>query len=303
MRILLDELAFWIRKILPPGYIGKEPVEFSIESPHASEGELLASHGGNIGDVVYSCLFLKSYWQHTGKKIKLHLHTDVPAKYRYEHPLKNIRMNMTMAKQLTPLLYAQPYISEVSLGPSLPRDVTLHLDAFRELPIDLRCGLIQGWQQLCTDMWLNIFDPWITADKLPEYKETIVVSRTARLCSDYINYKFLNEFAERILFIGVPEECERFKSETAINCSYLTATSFDSLANIINSCLLFVGNQGFPYTVAESVKCARVLESNSIAPNNYPMSSNGRIAIFQKQFESFVRAMVASEQGKKSNVV
>ena len=55
----------------------------------------------------------------------------------------------------------------------------------------------------------------------------------------------------------------------------------------MNSCKLLISNQGFIYTLAESLKCPRVLESNSVAPNNFPMSSNGRIALFQKQFENF----------------
>lgn len=265
------------------------PILFKVDN--CSESIPQASHKGNIGDVVIACVFLKSYWQQTGRPIKLHLQTDVPAHYIFDHPLKDIYLNKQMAEQLVPVLLAQPYIAEVTIGSHLPKKVNLPLDAFRSLPIDLRCSLVQGWYQLCSDIWLNVYEPWITAKKLPEYQNTIVMSRTARLRSDYIDYKFLSRFSDNLLFLGLPEECNRFREETGIDCQYLTVESFDLMINIINSCRLFVGNQGFAYTLAESVKCPRVLESNSFSPNNYPMSANGRIAIFQEQFEKFVYAM------------
>ena len=273
----------------------KKPVQFLILPPSLgslSADNPQATHVGNLGDVLFGCLFLKAYWLKSGKKIKLHLQTDVPTEYCVEHPLKNIHMDTLGAKQLLPLLLAQPYLSEVTYGPSKPEHIALDLNLFRELPINLCTGLIQGWQQLCTDIWLNVFEPWITAENLPEYRETIVISRTARLRSDYIDYRFLNEFSERILFIGLPQECERFKNETQINCTYLTVDNFLLLAGIIHSCHLFIGNQGFLYTIAESLKSPRVLESNLIAPNNYPLSSNGRIALFQEPFEHFVKEMI-----------
>ncbi|MFI0435956.1 MAG: hypothetical protein ACH350_09605 [Parachlamydiaceae bacterium] len=302
MSAMITELLQQLKKIVSNRMFKKEamkkPIRFLIENSSLSDGDLQATHAGNLGDIVFSCLFLKSFWQSTGKKIKLHLQTNVPTEYCVEHPLKNIHMDKRGAEQLVPLLLAQPYVSEVTYGECQLHQIELDLNLFRHLPINLCTGLIQGWQQLCTNIWLNVFDPWIEAKTLQEYEKTIVISRTARLRSDYISYQFLDEFAEQLLFIGLPQECERFKEETGIECAYLTVDNFHLLADILNSCHLFIGNQGFLYTLAESVKCPRVLESNSIAPNNYPMSSNGRIALFQDSFEHFVKSMI---QGKKKS--
>ena len=264
---------------------------FNIGTFLASDVAPTFKHSGNIGDIIFACALLKSFWKHTGKQTHLHLQTDVPVKYFFEHPLKNVMMNKTMADQLLPALQMQPYIAHVTVGVTSP-DNAIDLNAFRTLPIDLRCGLIQGWYQLCSDLWLDLFEPWIDAKTLPEYKNTIVLSRTLRLRSDYINYHFLSEYVDDLLYIGLPREITSFKAETRIDCRHMTVDSFDHFINIVNSCRLFIGNQGFAYSVAEAVKCPRVLESNSIAPNNYPLSSNGRIAIFQEQFESFVKAML-----------
>ncbi len=260
----------------------------SPTNPHQTP---IFSHSGNAGDIVFACLLLKSLWLHSGKKVRLHLQTNVPVVYSVKHPLNNTLMSEKVARQLAPALQIQPYIAEITIGPEFPEN-GIKLDAFRQFPIDLRTGLIQGWYQLYTEHRLNIFDPWIHATELPEYANTIVVSRTGRLRSDYIDYTFLSKYADNLLFVGLPEEIASFQVETGITCPTLTAKSFDHLFNIINSCRLFIGNQGFPYSIAESVQCPRVLETNSIAPNNYPMSANGRVALFQEQFENCVYSLL-----------
>ncbi len=248
-----------------------------------------ATHAGNIGDAINALLYLKAYWEKTGRKTHLYLQTNVPCVYSVEHPLKNILMNDLMAKTLKPLFLEQPYIDAVTISEQKPDVQWMNLNKFRELPIDYHMGLIQGWQQLCTDIALNPFEPWIKAEKQEKYRDKIVVARVARLRSDYIDYRFLKEYEDKILYVGVPEECLQFKQETAINCEYMTATCFKHLAAIFNSCKLFIGNSGFPFTLAESIKCPRVLETNSICPCVYPLSSNGRIALFQAQFEAFIK--------------
>ena len=264
---------------------------FNISPAQMLEKEPLFCHSGNAGDIIFSCVLLKAFWLHNGKKVRLHLRTDVPIEYIVDHPLKNIMMSKKIAAQLIPALKMQPYISEVSVGTEFPEGAA-NLDAFRSLPIDHRICLIQGWYQLYTDVWLNLFEPWIEGVKLAEYGSTIVVARSTRLRSSYINYKFLAEYAKDLLFVGLPEEIALFQEETGIHCRSLTVESFDLLINIIHSCRLFIGNQGFAYSIAESVKSPRVLETNSISPNNYPLSPNGRVAIFQEQFESFVKTML-----------
>lgn len=287
LNILAARILLWIKRLGPKP--APKPILFSVGNN--ASGQPRASHGGNIGDVLFACAFLKAYWKQTGKPVDLHLLTDQKCLYVVEHPLKNVRMSEKIAEQFRPVLEAQPYIGKVTVGPTPAGKVDLPLDEFRTLPFDLRCSLIQGWYQFCSDIYIDLFEPWIKAKKLPEYADTIVVSRTARLRSNLIDYGFMKKYVGEMLFLGLPEECERFKKETGIECRYMTVDRLDEMVNIIHSCRVFVGNQGFAYSVAESVKCPRVLESNAIAPNNYPLSPNGRIALYQHQFESFVHSL------------
>ncbi len=286
MSDVITKLGRFVRKIFPKKIVLREPIHFNADVTDPS-----AMHSGNIGDVIFSCVFLKAIWVKTGRPVKLHLRTDVPTVYTVEHPLKSILMNETMALSLKELLLKQPYISNVTVGPEKV-DTSWNLDEFRQLPIDYRSGLISGYFQLCTDLFLNAYEPWIS---VPDHLNSdIIVSRTSRLNSEYINYKFLSRYKERITFMGIPEEYERFIKENGIKCKFHHSWDYIEMASKIKSCKLFVGNQGFLYTLAESLKCPRVLESNTIAPNNYPMSQNGRIALFQNQFESFIRQMLES---------
>lgn len=291
MRSLLTRAAAWLRKRFPPHYPGG-PVCFDLKAvDHVAIP--LANHTGNVGDVIFSCLFLKSFWERTQKKVKLHLQTNVPVVYSVNHPLKNVLMNHTMAMQLVPLLLRQPYIADVSVGNAQPAQIHFDLTTFRQLPMSLRCGIIPGWQQLCSDLWLNVFDAWLTADKNAEHARRIVISRTMRLTSPYINYKFLADYRDRLLFLGLPEEYATFSKESSIECAHKTATDFFEAAVLVNSAALFIGNQGFLSSLAESLKAPRLLESNTIAPNNYPLSANGRVALFQQQFEAFAHEMLS----------
>lgn len=291
MRSLITRAAAWLRRRFPPQYPGG-PICFDIEAAE-KVAVPLASHTGNVGDVIFSCLFLKSFWQRTQKKVKLHLQTNVPVVYSVNHPLKNVLMNETMARQLVPLLLRQPYIADVCVGDEQLDKVDFDLAAFRKLPMSLRCGLIPGWQQLCSDLWLNVFDAWMTTDINAEHARKIVISRTMRLTSPYINYKFLACYRDRLLFLGLPEEYAAFSKEASLECARMTASNFHEASVVINSAALFIGNQGFLSSLAESLKVPRLLESNTIAPNNYPLSANGRVALFQQQFEAFAHEMLS----------
>ncbi|MBA2728328.1 MAG: hypothetical protein H0U49_09180 [Parachlamydiaceae bacterium] len=286
MSDVISKIGTWVRKVFPKKTILTTPFLFNVEVEQP-----LAMHSGNIGDVIFSCLFLNAFWQRFGRSVKIHLRTNVPVQYAVDHPLKSILMNDKMAQALRLLLLKQPYVSSVTVSEEKV-NATWNLDSFRALPIDYRTGVIPGYFQLCTDLFLNAYEPWLEAPNSANID--IIVSRTSRLNSAYINYKFLAKYQERLTFLGIPEEYERFVRETSIKCRYYHTWDFVEIASMIKSCKLFIGNQGFLYTLAESLKCPRVLETNSIAPNNYPMSSNGRMAIFQNQFESFIAQMLGS---------
>ena len=68
-------------------------------------------------------------------------------------------------------------------------------------------------------------------------------------------------------------------------------TNFLEMAGIINSCKLFIGNQSFPFSIAEALKVTRLLESYYRVPNVIVEGPGGNDFLYQPQFEYAVRRL------------
>lgn len=61
---------------------------------------------------------------------------------------------------------------------------------------------------------------------------------------------------------------------------------FLELAEIIAVCKLFIGNQSFPFSIAEGLKIQRILELSTDIINVVPEGKGGYDVLFQYHFES-----------------
>ena len=59
------------------------------------------------------------------------------------------------------------------------------------------------------------------------------------------------------------------------------------MAEIINSCKFFLGNQSFGYALAEGLKVPRILENHPDSNYVYPVGKKAYDFIFQEDFEKF----------------
>jgi len=71
--------------------------------------------------------------------------------------------------------------------------------------------------------------------------------------------------------------------------TYLEINDFHQLAALISGSRLFIGNQSFPFAIAEALKVNRLLEVYYNAPNVIVAGRNGYDFCFQKQFEYLVK--------------
>lgn len=245
---------------------------------------LNVSHSGNIGDILYSIPFLlgildrKKY-----TKINYYLRVNIPCYYSGPHPLGNVLLSVEYAKSIAALLKVQPYINEVAVYTNQKLDI--NLDEFRKLPIRFQTGVIPRWYFWLGDTEYDLSKPWIKADTNEDFKNKIIVSRTQRHTNSMIDYKFINNYAKDVIFTGVEEEWNIFKQSCPDCKEWVKFNTVLDMAKAFNGCKFFVGNQGMPYTLAESMKINRLLEANTEAPNNVPFSSNGFDALFQGPFE------------------
>lgn len=242
-------------------------------------------HSGNCGDIIYSIPTMKAIAEK--EKIFLHLHIDQPASYskHVRHPLGNVMLNRKMADMLTPLLASQPHFERCDIHSTQPVDVDL--DKIREYPLLLDRGNIARWYFLVFPVNYDLNLPWLQVPPDASVKESIVIARSNRYRAPGVQYKFLRKYPD-IQFIGLPEEYEDMRSMIP-NIKYRPVDDFHEMASIIAGARLFIGNQSFPFSLAEALKANRLLELHFECPNVTVYGSNGYDFCFQPQFEKLVQ--------------
>jgi hypothetical protein len=243
-------------------------------------------HSGNAGDIIYS---LPAIYALSKKgKAHLHLQIDQPAEYHDKfHPLGNVMLHQKMVDLLTPLLLAQPQVEvcDTYKGGQLDYD----LDIIRSIyPINhgLDKSSISRWYFHAFNIFSDLSKPWLTVDKIPDYSEHIIIARSHRYHAQNISYKFLEKYS-KLLFVGVEEEYQEMKKQLP-SIGFIKVKNFLELATVINSGRLFIGNQSFPFSLAEGLKTTRLLEVCYTAPNVIVEGPSGYDFCLQPHFEKAV---------------
>lgn len=131
--------------------------------------------------------------------------------------------------------------------------------------------------------------PWLHATPDSTFGDSIVLARSGRYNNVYLDYGFLQEYSN-LVFVGVEQEYQRLKVSIP-KLEYQPVKDFLEMAQVIAGAKFFIGNQSFPYAIAEAMKVRRVLEVCFYAPNVVIHGANGYDVYFQKHFESIVRKL------------
>lgn len=247
------------------------------------------NHSGNAGDIMYSLPTIKRIREEIDIPINLYLKLDQPLvlPHYFKHPLGAFMLNRKMAEMLIPLLHSLPYIDrcEVYNG----QEVHLDFDDVRTAGFALNAGNIARWYGYITGVNANLCKNWISIAPDQTYRNSIIIARSERYRNPYIDYSFLKKYGQ-LYFIGVASEYEDIRKSLP-GIEWLQVNNFLEMAQIISGCKFFIGNQSFPFSVAESLKVPRILETSFEAPNVIPEGPNGYDFYFQGHFESLVRTL------------
>ncbi len=115
------------------------------------------------------------------------------------------------------------------------------------------------------------------------------MARSFRYRAPGIRYDFLKSHPN-ITFVGLKEEYEDMKTVIP-GLKYRAVQDFLELAKIIAGCKFFIGNQSFPFAVAEGLKVPRALELCFECPNVIPEGPNAYDFLYQPQFEKVVKQL------------
>jgi hypothetical protein len=242
-------------------------------------------HSGNSGDIIYSLPAVISLSENLPNHLYLAL--NQLGSYREEHPLGNLRLNEKMASMLMPLLRAQHYLKQVSIHQG--ERVVYDLDLIRQMPMRYDRGDIARWYFYIFNTTYDLSKKWLSASPDNTYSEYIALARSQRHNNPNLDYRFLNRYG-KIVFLGVEKEYQLMKSNLP-NLQYAPVSNFLEMAQIIAGVKLFIGNQSFPYAIAEAMKVKRILEMYFLSPNVVIHGEDGYEAYFQKNFEVLVEKL------------
>ena len=231
-------------------------------------------HSGDLGDIIYSLPFIKA----VGGGMLI-LSSD--------YSEMEIRSPMTLQKAhaLNELLVGQDYIFDVQAAVRKPCDIDYDLNEFRRSFVRWGRGEFDKQQQnvirhtALTQLYRNSLNPNMPEnfDQLPwlKFKEKIVIedcpiviNRTERYHRDNFPWEeIVKEYGNRMVFVGLQHEYNDFIAKFGY-VKYYHTSSFLKLAHLINGSKMFIGNQSFPYSLAEGMKVNSIQETNNtVAPN------------------------------------
>lgn len=258
--------------------------------PVAIEGdEISFSHSGHAGDIIYSIPTM--YELAEGRKINLYLSLNQPNRdftKQMRHPNGNVMLTEKSVELIAPLLLVQKDFirCEALAGQTIHYDLT----AFREYPFDYRMGSIARWYFLTYGISRDLSKPWLQVRPNESFNDALVIARSSRYRTPKIDYGFLKKYP-RVVFVGMPDEFADIQQKIPA-LIYQPVQNFSELASVIAGSKLFIGNQSFPFSLAEALKVKRVLEVFPQCPNVLVEGADAYDFCYQPQFEKIVSTLL-----------
>ncbi|MDB4924353.1 hypothetical protein [Mucilaginibacter sp.] len=262
-----------------------------IKEHALANGKLNLNHSGNAGDIIYALPTIREIHELTGVPVNLYFTLNRPMIFAegvtHSHALGGVMLNQKMIDMLVPLIKSQPYINECEASSDKPIDIDL--DYFRSGFVPQDKGNIAHWCAYITGVNPPLWKKWLTVEPDHTYKDTIILARSERYRNIMIDHKFLNKY-DNMIFIGVESEYNDI-IKTMPNIKWVKVDDFLQMAKMIAGCKLFIGNQSFPFSIAEALKVPRILEVSFDVINVVPEGEGGYDFFFQDHFETLVEKL------------
>jgi len=164
---------------------------------------------------------------------------------------------------LIPLIKTQSYIHDVKIyeGEDFAIDLdkymnTTHLQKGDKVNIVDNHFVGQGMKPLG-------YEPWLNAKRIKSSK--IIVANSSNYHDDIDYYKLLK--GKLFGFVGTDQEAYDFRQRCKIEFTHFGVTDSRMLAELINGCEIFIGNQSLPLSIALGLGKKCWVEQSKIYPN------------------------------------
>lgn len=257
-------------------------------------------HDGSIGDVWSSLPAIKEYHKVTGKKAVLYLTDGQLAEY-YEgatHPTRNLEgrqvmLNKNVIDMMIPLLKEQYYIEDAKIynGEEIHVDLNMIRKTFVNLP---NHPLSRWYFYVYPDLACDISKQYIEIrDSDKDFaKGKMIVARTERYQNVSIDYSFLQQYSDELIFSGTNDEYAKFCMQFKLTIPKLNIKDFLELAQALKQSKGLLSNQTMIFQIAEGLKTPRIVELCSFAPNVIPVGEKAFDFYAQLGVEYYVKTLL-----------
>ena len=256
-----------------------------IEKNIKDKKELSFLHSGHLGDIIYALPTIKELSKN--HVCNFYIQINKPMELHYpKHPSGDFYLDRRITELFIPLLEKQNYLNKVEIFSNQTIDVDL--DLFRKMPINIQFYSPRWFFQL-TGTQVNLEKPCLDVQPHKKIVNKVVILRTFRARSHFINYKFLKSYND-LVFVGLRDEFDDLKKQVP-NLQFYDCKNFLEMAEIIKASKMFIGNQSPGYGIAESLKIPRLLEANPDFPVIFPIGEKSYDFYHQVHFEKFFKKL------------
>lgn len=254
-------------------------------------------HNCNSGDLICALAGIREAYRKYGRKAVIYQVLDMPGHYipGLIHSVKDekgvqVTFNRKMFDLIRPLLLAQDYIEDFQgyTDQKIDIDLTIIRESVigtKEEPeakphtviaakqfVNIPNMALPGWTMLAyPNMACDLSEPWMyVPDGEHQFSDYILVNRTERYQNGKIDYSFLSKYENEVLFVGTDTEHSKFCRQFKLDFPRVVVDNFLELAQVMKSCRFFMGNQSFPWNLANAMGVPRILEMCVYAPNCQP---------------------------------
>ncbi len=211
-------------------------------------------HSGDLGDIMYGLPAVRALGGG-----RLYVNVRHP-----RHP--DIHLVKKGLDLLVPLLETQPYITGVEEWDGTTQ-IEYNLDLWRKQKDRYYTPIADN---TLTAFGLPVTErdvPWISVGApLSAKKYSIGRSRRHHGGWPYPWPDTYKKYTEEGVFVGLLEDHEAFVKEVG-SIEYYPVDNFLTMARVIAGSTMFIGNQAFPFAIAEAMKHTSLLEVCWLTPN------------------------------------
>lgn len=264
-------------------------------------------HDGTIGDIWASLAPMQGYYKKTGRKAIYYL-TNGQAAIYYEgakHPTKNaegiqVMLNSDMINMMIPLLKSQEYIEDAAIHNE--EKIDIDMNRIRQTFVNMPHGLLSMWYVIVyPDLEFNLADQFLFVQDSEKdlAKGKIIIARTERYQNPNMDYSFLKEYEDKVIFSGTKKERNLFCMQFDLEIPRLEINDFHELAQAVKQSNGLISNQTMIFQIAEGLKTPRAVELCSFAPNVIPIGEKAYYYYAQGSLELYFHMLNGTDKEYK----